>query len=186
MLGYNTPYDHTGHRDIELELILADGSVYPARGRAVALDRQVDVTAGTVLARGVFPNPGNVLRPGQYAKVRALVETKKNALTVPQRAVQNVQGMHQIAVVRPDHTVDVRAVKVDARVGTFYVIAEGLKPGDQVVVEGADRLRPGQKVQIASTAPATSASTGRSSSRSRCRRSPRSPSSSSSGSGTTC
>jgi RND family efflux transporter MFP subunit len=146
--------DPKAPRDIALELILADGSVYPARGRAVALDRQVDVTAGTVLARGVFPNPGNVLRPGQYAKVRALLETKKNALTVPQRAVQNVQGMHQIAVVRPDHTVDVRAVKVDARVGTFYVIAEGLKPGDQVVVEGADRLRPGQKVQIASTAPA--------------------------------
>jgi membrane fusion protein (multidrug efflux system) len=141
-------------RDIELELILADGSVYPTRGRAVALDRQVDVTAGTVLARGVFPNPGNVLRPGQYAKVRALVETKKNALTVPQRAVQNVQGTHQIAVVRPDQTVDVRAVKIDARVGTFYVIAEGLKAGDQVVVEGADRLRPGQKVQIASPAPA--------------------------------
>jgi membrane fusion protein, multidrug efflux system len=145
--------DPKAPRDIELELILADGSVYPARGRAVALDRQVDVTAGTVLARAVFPNSGNVLRPGQYAKVRALVETKKNALTVPQRAVQNVQGMHQIAVVRPDHTVDMRAVKVDARVGTFYVIAEGLTRGDQVVVEGADRLRPGQKVQIASTAP---------------------------------
>ena len=146
--------DPKAPRDIELELILADGSVYPARGRAAALDRQVDVTAGTVLARGVFPNPGNVLRPGQYAKVRAVVETKKNALTVPQRAVQNVQGLHQIAVVRPDHTVDVRAVKVDARIGTLYVIAEGLKPGDQVVVEGADRLRPGQKVQIASPAPA--------------------------------
>jgi membrane fusion protein (multidrug efflux system) len=146
--------DPKAPRDIELELILADGSVYPARGRAAALDRQVDVTAGTVLARGVFPNPGNVLRPGQYAKVRAVVETKKNALTVPQRAVQNVQGLHQIAVVRPDHTVDVRAVKVDARIGMSYVIAEGLKPGDQVVVEGADRLRPGQKVQIASPAPA--------------------------------
>ena len=151
--------DPKAPRDIALELILADGSVYPVRGRAAALDRQVDVTAGTVLARGVFPNSGNVLRPGQHAKVRALVETKKNALTVPQRAVQNVQGMHQIAVVRPDHTVDVRAVKVDARVGTFYVIAEGLKPGDQVVVEGADRLRPGQKVQIASTAPAATGET---------------------------
>lgn len=141
-------------RDIELELILADGTVYAARGRPAALERQVDVTTGTVLARGVFPNPANVLRPGQYAKVRTVVETKRNALTVPQRAVQNVQGMHQIAVVRPDHTVDLRAVKVDARVGTFAVIAEGLKPGDQVVVEGADRLRPGQKVQIASPAPA--------------------------------
>jgi membrane fusion protein (multidrug efflux system) len=137
-----------------LELILADGSVYPTRGRAVALDRQVDVTAGTVLARGVFPNPANVLRPGQYAKLRAVVETKKNALTVPQRAVQNVQGMQQIAVVRPDDTVDVRAVKVEVRVGTVAVIAEGLKPGERVIVEGGDRVRPGQKVRIGSSAPA--------------------------------
>lgn len=141
-------------RDVDLELILADGSVYAARGRPGPLDRQVDVTTGTVLARGVFPNPGNVLRPGQYAKVRAVVETKTNALTVPQRAVQNVQGMHQVAVVRPDQTVDLRPVKVGARVGTFSVISEGLEPGDRIVVEGADRLRPGQKVHIASAAPA--------------------------------
>jgi membrane fusion protein (multidrug efflux system) len=102
----------------------------------------------------VFPNPGNVLRPGQYAKVRAVVETKTNALTVPQRAIQNVQGMQQIAVVRPDETVDVRAVKVEARVGTVAVIAEGLKPGERVIVEGGDRVRPGQKVRVASAAPA--------------------------------
>ncbi len=141
-------------REIELELILADGSAYPARGRAAALDRQVDVTAGTVLARGVFPNPGNVLRPGQYAKVRALVETKKNALTVPQRAVQNVQGTYQVAVVGPDDTVGVRAVKIAGRIDTRYVIAEGLKPGERVIVEGGDRVRPGQKVRLASAAPA--------------------------------
>src|SRR5439155_25071307 len=91
--------DPRAPRGIELELILADGSVYPTRGRAIALDRQVDVTTGTVLARGVFPNPGNVLRPGQYAKVRAVVEVKKNALMIPQRAVQDVQGVNQVAVV---------------------------------------------------------------------------------------
>ncbi len=141
-------------RDLELELILADGTAYPAKGRAAALDRQVDVTAGTVLARGVFPNPGNVLRPGQYAKVRALVETKKSALTVPQRAVQNVQGTYQVAVIRPDETVDVRPVKLDGRSDTRYVVAEGLKPGERVIVEGGDRVRPGQKVRIAPTAPA--------------------------------
>jgi membrane fusion protein (multidrug efflux system) len=112
------------------------------------------VTAGTVLARGVFPNSANVLRPGQYAKVRAVVETRKNALTVPQRAVQNVQGMQQIAVVRSDDTVDVRAVKVEARVGTVAVIGEGLKPGERVIVEGGDRVRPGQKVRIGLGAPA--------------------------------
>ena len=146
--------DPRAPRDIELQLILADGSVYPSRGRAVALDRQVDVTTGTVNARGVFPNPGSVLRPGQYAKVRAIVEVKKNALLVPQRAVRDVQGVRQIAVIRPDDTVDVRTVKVDARVDTLYVIAEGLKPGERVIVEGGERVRPGQKVRLASSAPA--------------------------------
>jgi membrane fusion protein (multidrug efflux system) len=151
--------DPKAPRTIELELILADGTVYPARGRAVALDRQVDVNTGTVLARGVFPNSGNVLRPGQYAKVRAVVEMKKNALLIPQRAVQDVQGVHQVAVVGPDDTVNVRTVKTDARVGSLWIVAEGLKPGDRVVVEGAERLRSGQKVRLEASAaspPATS------------------------------
>jgi membrane fusion protein, multidrug efflux system len=146
--------DRNAPREVELELVLADGSVYPTRGRAAALDRQVDVTAGTVLARGVFANPGNVLRPGQYAKVRALVETKKNALTVPQRAVQNVQGTYQIAVVGPDDTVDIRAVKINGRVDTRYLVAEGVTAGERVIVEGGDRVRPGQKVRLAPAAPA--------------------------------
>jgi membrane fusion protein (multidrug efflux system) len=146
--------DPQAPREIEMELVLADGSVYPRRGHAIALDRQVDVTTGTVLARSVFPNPGNVLRPGQYAKVRAVVEVKKNALLVPQRAVQDVQGVSQVAVVRPDDTVDVRKVKTDARVGSLWVIAEGLKPGERVVVEGGDRVRPGQKVRPESSASA--------------------------------
>jgi membrane fusion protein (multidrug efflux system) len=140
-------------RNIELELILADGSVYPRRGRAVALDRQVDVTTGTVLARGVFPNPGNILRPGQYAKVRAVVDVKKNALLVPQRAVQDVQGVQQIAVVKADDTVDVRTVQVGARIGPQWIVTSGLKPGERVVVEGADRVRSGQKVRPEAFAP---------------------------------
>ena len=145
--------DPRAPRDIELELILADGSVYPTRGRAAALDRQVDVTTGTVLARGVFPNPGSVLRPGQYAKVRAVVETRKGALLVPQRAVHDVQGTQQVAVVKADDTVDVRTVKCDVRVGPLWVIADGLKPGERVVVEGGDRVRQGQKVRLAASAP---------------------------------
>jgi membrane fusion protein, multidrug efflux system len=149
--------DPRAPRGIALELILADGSVYPMPGRAIALDRQVDLTTGTVLARGVFPNPGNVLRPGQYAKVRAVVEMRKNALMIPQRAVQDVQGVHQVAVVRPDETVDVRAVKTDARVGSLWIVAEGLKPGERVVVEGADRLRPDQKVRLAAASAPTPA-----------------------------
>jgi membrane fusion protein (multidrug efflux system) len=145
--------DPRAPRDIELELVLADGSVYPTRGRAAALDRQVDVTTGTVLARGVFPNPGNVLRPGQYAKVRAVVEVKKNALMIPQRAVQDVQGVNQVAVVKADETVDVRTVKVDARIGSLWIITAGLKPGERVIVEGADRVRAGQKVRPTAAAP---------------------------------
>jgi membrane fusion protein (multidrug efflux system) len=146
--------DPRAPRDIELELILADGRAYPSKGRAIALDRQVDVTTGTVIARGVFPNPGNVLRPGQYAKVRAVTEVKKNALLVPQRAVQNVQGVQQVAVVRPDDTVDVRTVKTDARVGSLWLIADGLKPGERVIVEGGDRVRTGQKVRLVASLPA--------------------------------
>jgi membrane fusion protein (multidrug efflux system) len=146
-------------RDLRLELILADGTVHPTRGRPVALDRQVDLTTGTVLARGVFPNPGNVLRPGQYAKVRAVVDVKKNALLIPQRAVLDVQGVHQVAVVGPDDAVDVRKVKTDARVGSLWIVAEGLKPGDRVVVEGAERLRSGQKARLDASAASPAAAT---------------------------
>jgi membrane fusion protein, multidrug efflux system len=150
--------DPQAFRDKQLELILADGTVYPKQGQPVALDRQVDLTTGTVLARGVFPNPGNVLRPGQYAKVRTVVEVKRNALLIPQRAVQDVQGVHQVAVVGPADTVDVRTVKTDARVGSLWIVAEGLKPGDRVVVEGADRLRSGQKVRPEASAASPAAS----------------------------
>ena len=145
--------DPNAPRSIDLELILADGSLYPGKGRAAALDRQVDVTTGTVLARGVFPNPGSVLRPGQYAKVRA-TDVRKGALLIPQRAVQDVQGVHQVAVVRPDETLDQRTVKLDERVGSLWVVKEGLKPGERIVVEGGDRVRPGQKVRVEALAAA--------------------------------
>jgi membrane fusion protein, multidrug efflux system len=141
-------------RSIDLELILADGTPYSGKGRAAALDRQVDVTTGTVLARGVFPNPGSVLRPGQYAKVRA-VDVRKGALLIPQRAVQDVQGVHQVAVVRPDETIDLRTVNVDARVGSLWIVTNGLKAGERVVVEGGDRVRSGQKVRLETTAAAS-------------------------------
>ena len=151
--------DPRAPRSIELELTLADGSVHSARGKADMLDRQVDVTTGTVIARGVFPNPGNVLRPGQYAKVRAVVEVKKNALLIPQRAVQDVQGAHQVAVVKSDDTVEVRPVQVDVRVGSLWVVTKGLTPGERIIVEGGDRVRAGQKVRpetSAASAPGSS------------------------------
>jgi RND family efflux transporter MFP subunit len=144
--------DPSAPRNIELELILADGSTYPAKGRAAALDRQVDVTTGTVLARAVFPNPGSVLRPGQYAKVRA-VNIRNGALLIPQRAVNDVQGIHQVAVVRPDDTVDLRSVKTDERVGSLWVVTDGLKAGERVVTEGGDRVRAGQKVRVDTSTP---------------------------------
>src|SRR5437879_8774166 len=115
--------DPSEPRRLELQLILADGTIYSHPGRAAALDRQVDVTSGTVLARGVFPNPGHLLRPGQYPEVRAVVEVKQNALMIPQRAVQDVQGVNQVAVVKAAETVDMRTVKVDARIGAPWIIA---------------------------------------------------------------
>jgi len=139
--------DPRAPRNLELELILADGSVYARPGKAESLDRQVDVTSGTVLARGTFPNPGNVLRPGQYAKIRAVVEVKRNALLVPQRAVQDLQGVHQVGVVGADETVDLRKVQVGERVGSLWIVGEGLKPGERVIVEGLDKVRAGAKVK---------------------------------------
>ena len=148
--------DPSEPRRLQLQLILADGTVFPHPGRAAALDRQVDVTSGTLLARAVFPNPGNLLRPGQYAKVHIVVDVKKSALLIPQRAVQDVQGIHQVAVIRPDDTVDIRMVKADVRVGSLWTVTEGLKPGERVVVEGGDRVRAGQKVRLAANTPAES------------------------------
>jgi membrane fusion protein (multidrug efflux system) len=138
--------DPNAGRPADLELILADGSVYPRRGKPEILDRQVDVTTGTVLARGTFPNPGDVLRPGQYAKVRAVLEVKRNALLVPQRAVIDVQGVRQVAVVGADDTVDLRVVQLGPQVGSLWIVDKGLKPGERVVVEGVDKVRPGAKV----------------------------------------
>lgn len=130
-----------------LEITLADGSVYPYRGRAEILDRAVGETTGTINFRGVFPNPGDLLRPGQYAKVRAVMDIRRGALLVPQRAVQDLQGAHLVAVVGPDDTVDLRKVEVEERVGSLWIIGQGLKPGERVVVEGSDRVRTGQKVR---------------------------------------
>jgi membrane fusion protein (multidrug efflux system) len=155
--------DPAAPRQLELELILADGSVYPRRGRLDILDRQVDLKTGTVMARGIFPNPGNALRPGQYAKVRAVTEVKKNALLVPQRAVLDVQGARQVAVVGADDTVEIRPVQVGPRTGSLWIIEQGLKPGERIVVEGLDKVRPGAKVKPEPAPPSPPASRGPSS-----------------------
>src|SRR5216683_1747497 len=134
-------------RQYDLELTLADGATYPNRGTVAILDRAVGATTGTISIRGVFPNPGDLLRPGQYAKVRAVIDMKKSALLIPQRAVLDQQGVHQVAVVGPDDTVDLRTVQVEERVGPLWIVGRGLKPGERVIVEGIDRVKAGQKVK---------------------------------------
>jgi membrane fusion protein, multidrug efflux system len=129
-----------------LELILSDGRVFPHKGKFYFADRQVDERTGTIKIATLFPNPGNILRPGQFAKIRALVETQKGALLVPQRAVNELQGRFQLAVVGPDNKVDFRWVKVGERTGSLWVIDEGLKPGERVIVEGIQKVKAGMPV----------------------------------------
>jgi membrane fusion protein, multidrug efflux system len=127
----------------QLQLVLADGSVYPQKGIFSFADRQVDVKTGTLRLQGNFPNPGNILRPGQYARIRAVTKTVKGALLVPQKAVSELQGNYQVAVVGSDNKVQIRPVKVGERVGTDWIIENGLKPGDRVVAEGIQQVQPG-------------------------------------------
>ena len=129
-----------------LELILTDGSLYAQEGRILLADRQVDPNTGTIRIVAAFPNPGNTLRPGQYGRVRVKTGIKKGALLTPQSAVAQSQGSYQVAVVGSDRKVSMRAVKPGQTVGTMWVIDEGLKPGEQVVVEGLQKLRDGTLV----------------------------------------
>jgi RND family efflux transporter MFP subunit len=129
-----------------VELILADGSIYPQKGKVLLADRQVDPSTGTIRIVAAFPNPGNILRPGQYGRVRVETNMKKAALLLPQSAVAQSQGSYQVAVVGSDHKISMRTVKPGATVGTMWVIDEGLKPGEQVVVEGLQQLKEGTLV----------------------------------------
>ncbi len=127
-------------------LILADGRTWPEQGTFSFADRQVDPMTGTIRVAILFPNPRNILRPGQYAKVRVLMGTEKDALLVPQRAVGELQGQNQVAVVESDNTVKIRNVKTGERFGELWVISEGLKPGERVVAEGTQKVGDGVKV----------------------------------------
>jgi membrane fusion protein (multidrug efflux system) len=136
-----------------IELILADGSRYPHPGRIAFTDRQVDVQTGTIKVAVLFPNPGNILRPGQFARVRAERSVRQGALLVPQRAVVETQGSYQVAVVGQDQKVDIRPVKVGQQVNGLWVIEQGLQRGDRVIVEGLQKVRPGMTVAAAAYAP---------------------------------
>ena len=129
-----------------LELILTDGSLHPQKGKILLADRQVDSTTGTIRIVAAFPNPGNILRPGQYGRVRVKTNIKNGALLVPQSAVAQLQGSYQVAVVGSDHKVSMRTVKPGGTVGTLWVIDDGLKPGEQVVVEGLQLVKEGTAV----------------------------------------
>ena len=137
------PLDRPGSGNKTVELILADGSLYPERGNVSVANREVDVQTGTMMIVNLFPNPRNLLRPGQYAKVRAVTETKLAALVVPQRSVQELQGTYQVAVVDAENKVAIRGVKAGPRADNLWVIEEGLRPGERVIVEGVQKVRDG-------------------------------------------
>ncbi len=142
-----------------IQLTLADGSVYPHTGRVNLVDRAVDPTTGTLGIQLEFANPDLLLRPGQYGRVRLLLDTRMGALLVPQRSVQELQNLYNVAVVGADNKVAFRSVKVGQRVGSLWVIEEGLKLGERVVSEGLQRIQDGMTV-VAKPAPAAVAEPG--------------------------
>ena len=139
-----------------LTLVLADGSVYPRTGAFLAADREIDVKTGTIRISATFPNPDRTLRPGQYGRVRAQTRARTDALLVPQRAVNELQGSFQVRIVGQDNTVSTKTVKVGERVGSRWVIEEGLQPGARVVVEGA-ATRDGTVVRVTPFTPSATA-----------------------------
>jgi RND family efflux transporter MFP subunit len=138
-----------------LDLVLADGNVYPHKGKAVLADRQVDVKTGTITIVSYFPNPDNLLRPGLFAKIRTPIETRTQGLLVPQRAIKELQGTYQVAVIGEENKVAFRTVTPGPRIGSLWLIDAGLKPGEQVIVEGLLKVREGMVVTPKTTSAET-------------------------------
>jgi membrane fusion protein (multidrug efflux system) len=132
---------------LPFELVLSDGSLHAKKGAIVFVDRNIDAATGTIMMEAAFPNPGGIVRPGQFARVRAAVDLKQGAILVPQRAVSELQGIYNVAVVGGDDTIELRMVKPAQRIGTLWVIDSGLKAGERVVVEGMQKVRSGVKVK---------------------------------------
>jgi len=133
-------------KTLQFELILGNGELYPRKGSFYALDRSLDVKTGSIRYYVTFPNPGNVLRPGQFGNVRFVADMKKGAMVIPQEAVNELQGSYQVAVVGDDNKVSIRPVKMGERIGAMWEVIEGLKPGDRVVVQGLQKAREGATV----------------------------------------
>jgi membrane fusion protein (multidrug efflux system) len=129
-----------------LELVLGDGTTYRHRGHVLFLNREVDLRTGTIQVRGEFPNPGNVLRPGQYARIRAVTELRKGALVIPQAAISELQGVYQVGVVSPDNKVTIKTVKLGPQIADVWVVESGLEIGESVVVDGLQRVKTGTTV----------------------------------------
>ena len=135
-------------RNLRLELILADGSTYAHTGTFYFADRHINESTGAIRIAGLFPNPGNILRPGGYGRVRAVIRLDHDALTIPQRAVSELQGGYQVAVVNGEGKVEIRPIKLGEQVGSSWIVTEGLKPGENVVAEGIQKVHPGMRVNV--------------------------------------
>lgn len=150
-LRYTSQYDNDAERDasekkIEFELILSNGEVFPQRGQFLFADRQVDVRTGALRLAAQFPNPRNILRPGQFGRIRSVGKVRKGAMLVPQRAVTELQGTYLLALIGPDNKATIKPVKLGERVGSNWIVEEGVEPGDRVVVEGVQKVRDGTVV----------------------------------------
>ncbi|PYL01093.1 MAG: efflux transporter periplasmic adaptor subunit [Verrucomicrobia bacterium] len=133
---------------LEFDLILSSGNVYPQKGKFYALDRNLDPKTGSIRYEVTFPNPANALRPGQFGKVRFIADMKKGAMVVPQEAVNELQGSFQVAVVDQDNKVSIRPVKMGERIGALWEVTDGLKPGERIIVQGAQKAREGSTVNV--------------------------------------
>jgi membrane fusion protein (multidrug efflux system) len=133
-------------RKLEWQLKLSDGSTFAHTGRFYAIDRQVDIRTGAILVKIQFPNPGNMLRPGGFGSVSTVTRIQHNALLVPQRAVKELQGGYLVAVVDHENKASLRPVKMGQKVGSWWIVSEGLKPGERVVAEGVQDVREGAVV----------------------------------------
>jgi len=135
-------------KTLHFDLILGNGEMYPHKGQFYALDRSLDPKTGSIRYYVTFPNPGNVLRPGQFGKVRFVADIKKGAMVIPQEAVNELQGGYQVAVVDQNNKASIRPVKMGERIGAMWEVNDGLKPGDRVIVQGAQKVREGSPVSV--------------------------------------
>ena len=144
--GTSTGEDEAALRRLKFELVLANGAVYPHIGSLHAINRDVEVRTGAITIQVQFANPNNVLRPGGFGSIRSVVRVQHDALLVPQRAVSELQGSYRVAVVGSDNKVTLRPVKAGEKVGSMWVIEDGLKPGERVVADGVQKVREGLQV----------------------------------------